>query len=72
MLEIALVAVAVLFVVITGILLKKEHSVDKNKKIVNQNKAVNFETKYDEITFLYKTGAIDEDEYKSQIKNYIN
>lgn len=72
MFEIVLVAAAVLIVVITGVLLKKEHSIDKDKKVKAQNKPVNFETKYEEITFLYKTGAIDEDEYKSQIKNYIN
>lgn len=72
MLEIVLVVTAVLIVVITGILLRKENHIDKNKKVKNQDKSVSFETKYEEITFLYKTGAIDEDEYKSQIKNYIN
>ena len=31
-----------------------------------------FETKYDELVFLYKTGAINEEEYNEQIKNVIN
>lgn len=43
----------------------------KNTFSENPNSRL-FDTKYEEIIFLYKTGAINEDEYKKQVKNIIN
>ena len=72
MINIILVSVAVLVLIVAGILLekrkKKEQHIEK-EIVVKEN---NFPTKYDEITHYYNSGALSEEEYKSQIKNYIN
>ncbi len=74
MINIILVAIAVVCLIVAGLLLAKGH---KKEEIVETDvdkaiKEQTFNTKYDEINHLYKSGAIKEDEYKNQMKNIIN
>lgn len=72
MVNIILVSVALLVLIVAGILLAKGHKKEahiKKEVILKEN---NFPTKYDEITHHYNSGNLSEEEYKNQIKNYIN
>lgn len=71
MLEFILVAAALGILLIAGILLAKGHKKEQKTEYSDENKSV-FDTKYDEVVYLYKSGAINEDEYKQQMKNIIN
>lgn len=72
MINIILVSAAVVILIVAGILLAKGHKKEQNieKEIVLKEN--NFTTKYDEITHYYNSGVLSEEEYKNQIKNYIN
>lgn len=72
MINIILVSAAVVILIVAGILLAKGHKKEQNieKEIVL--KETSFTTKYDEITHYYNSGVLSEEEYKNQIKNYIN
>lgn len=71
MLEFILVAAALGILLIAGILLAKGYKKEQKTEYSDENKSV-FDTKYDEVVYLYKSGAINEDEYKQQMKNIIN
>lgn len=71
MVSIILFVTACIVLVVAGILLAKSYK--KEEKVdITENKEQNFNTKYDELTYLYKSGAIKEEEYKNQMKNLIN
>lgn len=75
MLSIVLFVVACLVLIVAGILLAKGYKketkqLDTGLDMEHQEKI--FNTKYDELTYLYRSGTIKEEEYKSQLKNLIN
>ncbi len=74
MLNIILFSVSLLVLAAAAIFLAKghtkEHTKEKEFKI-DMNEKI-FNTKYDEITYLYQNGVIKEEEYKNQMKNIIN
>ena len=77
MLEFTLIAIALIVLIVAGIFLTREYKkndmIDTKVKLIDEtDKEIVFESKYDEITYLYKSGSIDEEEYKNQIKNCIN
>lgn len=72
MINIILVSAAVLVLIIAGVLLAKGHKKEQyieKETVIKEN---NFPTKYDEITHYYNSGVLSEEEYKNQIKNFIN
>ncbi len=74
MVSIILFITACAVLIIAGILLAKGHKKENNTyiNIPQQKEEQFFNTKYDELNYLYKSGAIKKDEYKSQMKNIIN
>lgn len=72
MVNIILVSASVIILIVAGVLLAKGHRKEQSaeKEIIIQENS--FTTKYDEITHHYNSGVLSEEEYKNQIKNYIN
>lgn len=71
MLAISILSIAVLILVISGVILafSKKDNLYINK---NQKAEVEFETKYDEVKYMYEKGLITNEEYEKQMKNIIN
>lgn len=72
MVSIILFITACVVLLAAAFLLAKGHEKEKNVQQVKEQKEQTFNTKYDELVYLYKSGAIKEEEYKSQMKNIIN
>ena len=75
MVSIILFVTACIVLVAAAVLLAKGHKKESKiqlPKEQKEQKEQTFNTKYDELVHLYKSGAIKEEEYKSQMKNIIN
>ncbi len=70
--EIVLIVVAVLVLLIAGVVFA--FSMRKPNVAVDENTVADgdFETKYDELSHLYSTGRLSEDEYREAVKYIIN
>ena len=72
MVSIVLFITACVVLLAAAVLLAKSHKKESKIQPPKEQKEQAFNTKYDELVYLYKSGAIKEEEYKSQIKNIIN
>lgn len=72
MVSIILFITACVVLLVAAVLLAKGHKKESKIKPPKEQKEQSFNTKYDELVHLYKSGAIKEEEYKSQMKNIIN
>lgn len=72
MVSIILFVTACVVLVAAAVLLAKSHKKESKIQPPKEQKEQAFNTKYDELVYLYKSGAIKEEEYKSQMKNIIN
>lgn len=72
MVSIILFVTACIVLVAAAVLLAKGHKKEIKIQLPKEQKDQTFNTKYDELVHLYKSGAIKEEEYKSQMKNIIN
>lgn len=72
MVSIILFITACVVLLVAAVLLAKGHKKESKIQPPKEQKEQSFNTKYDELVHLYKSGAIKEEEYKSQMKNIIN
>lgn len=72
MVSIILFVTACVVLVAAAVLLAKSHKKESKIQPPKEHKEQAFNTKYDELVYLYKSGVIKEEEYKSQMKNIIN
>lgn len=72
MVSIILFVTACVVLLAAAILLAKGHKKENKIQMPKEQKEHTFNTKYDELVYLYKSGAIKEEEYKNQMKNIIN
>ena len=72
MVSIILFITACVVLLAASVLLAKGHKKESKIQPPKEQKEQAFNTKYDELVHLYKSGAIKEEEYRSQMKNIIN
>ena len=72
MVSIILLITACVVLLAAAVLLAKGHKKESKIQPPKEQEEQSFNTKYDELVHLYKSGAIKEEEYKSQMKNIIN
>ena len=72
MVSIRLFITACVVLIAAAFLLAKSHKKESKIQFPKEQKEQSFNTKYDELVYLYKSGAIKEEEYKNQMKNIIN
>ncbi len=72
MISIILFITACVVLLLAAFLLAKGYKKENKIQASKEQKEQTFNTKYDELVYLYKSGAIKEEEYKNQMKNIIN
>lgn len=72
MISIILFITACVVLLLAAFLLAKGYKKENKIQVPKEQKEQTFNTKYDELVYLYKSGAIKEEEYKNQMKNIIN
>lgn len=72
MVSIILFITACFVLIMAAILLAKSHTKEKKTYTTCEQMEHSTNTRYDELVYLYKNGAIKEEEYKNQMKNLIN
>ncbi len=70
MLAIIMLSAALLILVAAGVVLAVTRKNDAPMRI--RKEETEFETKYDEVKYLYESGRISGEEYERQMKNIIN
>ncbi len=72
MISLILFITACVVLLLAAFLLAKGYKKENKIQVPKEQKEQTFNTKYDELVYLYKSGAIKEEEYKNQMKNIIN
>lgn len=70
MLAVVMLSIALLVLVISGVILAFSHK--ERPQESSKDNIVEFETKYDEIKYLYENGKISAEDYQKQMKYIIN
>ena len=72
MTELIILMVALCVLVIAGVILSLNSKNNDKYVVPSCEKPLDFESKYDEVVFLYKSGKITKDEYQKRMMYIIN